>query len=364
VRSAILATAFGVTAAISVAVVLASLDETVDRPERWGWTWSASPELVDTQDPLGTLGALAEDPDVEAVGAAFDGPIELDGRPTLAGTMVSVTGSVLPALVEGRLPSNEGEIALGRSTMHALDVAIDDLVQATVAGTDETAALRVVGQVASGSAPDGNPANTAFVLPAGLQRPTGAEELLDLTSMGFTAKVFVRYRPSVDIEATQQRLAETYGLRFPGYAFATPPGKLVNLDELRPVFFGLAAFFVATGLLGLAHALALSVRRRRREFGVLRALGLCRRQGGAVVHWQAATIAVLALAFGVPTGVVVGRLAWQSLMSDLGIVVDATTPWSAAVALSLLVIVAALLVGILPARSASRGRLSRILVDE
>jgi ABC-type antimicrobial peptide transport system permease subunit len=82
------------------------------------------------------------------------------------------------------------------------------------------------------------------------------------------------------------------------------------------------------------------------------------------VHWQAATIAVLALAFGVPTGVVVGRLAWQSLISDLGIVVDATTPWSAVVALSLLVIVAALLVGILPARSASRGRLSRILVGE
>jgi ABC-type antimicrobial peptide transport system permease subunit len=51
-------------------------------------------------------------------------------------------------------------------------------------------------------------------------------------------------------------------------------------------------------------ALLASVRQRRRQLALLKALGLTRRQVRGVIAWQASTILVVAAAVGVPLGVV------------------------------------------------------------
>ena len=71
--------------------------------------------------------------------------------------------------------------------------------------------------------------------------------------------------------------------------------------------------------LGVAHALWQTVRRRRHELAVLRAIGFDRRQVRWAITWQSATIGLAGALVGVPLGLVAGRLGWSLLARELGI---------------------------------------------
>jgi ABC-type lipoprotein release transport system permease subunit len=72
----------------------------------------------------------------------------------------------------------------------------------------------------------------------------------------------------------------------------------------------------------LVHVLLTSVRRRRRDLAILQTLGFRRRQVAATIAWQSLTLACIALAIGVPIGVLVGRLGWSAFAYRLGVVSD------------------------------------------
>jgi ABC-type lipoprotein release transport system permease subunit len=76
----------------------------------------------------------------------------------------------------------------------------------------------------------------------------------------------------------------------------------------------------------LAHVLLTSVRRRRRDLAMLKALGLVRRQVLGVVEWQAAALAGTALLLGVPLGILAGRWAWVLFASSAGVAPGASIP--------------------------------------
>src|SRR6266513_1295834 len=93
----------------------------------------------------------------------------------------------------------------------------------------------------------------------------------------------------------------------------------------------LAALFAVVALGTLVHLLISSVRRRRRDLAILRTLGFKRGQVMWTVAWQSATLAAVALAIGVPTGVLLGRLAWDLFADRLGIIVEPVIAWGAVV---------------------------------
>jgi len=72
-------------------------------------------------------------------------------------------------------------------------------------------------------------------------------------------------------------------------------------------------------LLTITHLLITSVRRRRRDIAVLRAVGFSRRQVRAAVAWQSATLMAVSLAIGLPAGLIVGRQIWLLLTRQLGV---------------------------------------------
>ena len=63
-----------------------------------------------------------------------------------------------------------------------------------------------------------------------------------------------------------------------------------------------------------------SVRRRRQELALLKALGMTRGQLWRVVTWQTGLILGLAVAAGLPLGVAAGRWAWAAFAGSLGAV--------------------------------------------
>jgi len=67
----------------------------------------------------------------------------------------------------------------------------------------------------------------------------------------------------------------------------TVPTALVSFGESANFPLLVAIVVAACGLATLAHLLAVSVSRRRRENGLLKSLGLIRRQLAAIVCWQA-----------------------------------------------------------------------------
>jgi cell division protein FtsX len=90
-----------------------------------------------------------------------------------------------------------------------------------------------------------------------------------------------------------------------------PVADQENLRGVRRVPLALGGFLAVLALGAVGHALGSTVRRRRHDVAVLRALGLTRGQTRATVAWQATTLALVGLVFGVPLGVALGRTTWR-----------------------------------------------------
>jgi putative ABC transport system permease protein len=71
-----------------------------------------------------------------------------------------------------------------------------------------------------------------------------------------------------------------------------------QIDIILNLVYGLLALAVVIALIGIANTLALSVHERRRELGLLRAVGMSRAQVRAAVRWEAVMIALLGTFLG------------------------------------------------------------------
>lgn len=83
-------------------------------------------------------------------------------------------------------------------------------------------------------------------------------------------------------------------------------GQLDQLLSIITVFLGLSLF---VAVLGITNTLALSVYERTRELGLLRAIGMTRRQMRRMVRWEAVIIALFGGLLGVAMGVLFGLAA-------------------------------------------------------
>jgi putative ABC transport system permease protein len=125
------------------------------------------------------------------------------------------------------------------------------------------------------------------------------------------------------------------------------------LDVLLLVVTGLLGVAVVIALIGVGNTLALSVVERRQESGLLRALGLTRRQLRALLAWEAVLVAGVAAVLGVLLGGAYGLIGAASVLGDLGDIV-LSVPWLQVGAIVAVATVAGLLASVLPARRAAR----------
>lgn len=84
--------------------------------------------------------------------------------------------------------------------------------------------------------------------------------------------------------------------------------RLGAVDAVLRVSYALLALAVLIGLLGVANTLALAVLERTRELGLLRALGLTRRQVRTLVRVEAALVAMLGGLLGIGGGWLLGAM--------------------------------------------------------
>ena len=125
-----------------------------------------------------------------------------------------------------------------------------------------------------------------------------------------------------------------------------------QFDSILIAVNGLLGLALFIALLGIANTLALSVLERTREVGLLRAVGMQRRQVRAMVLAESAMVAVFGAVLGVVVGVVFG-LAIAVAMPP-SVVTTIAIPVGTLVVIVVVAAVCGIAAGLLPARRAAR----------
>jgi hypothetical protein len=370
VRSAFAGVALGVLGIAALAVFSGSLDHLVSSPREYGWPFDftvSQPAFADGK-PCPIRGAgIEQERGVGDVALLCYITANFDSRATTTWALANIRGEMTPEIINGRAPTAPDEVALGSTTIKELHTQVGGSVRAQGAQGEQT--YRVVG-VAVFPRVQGQDiqslADGAFVT-----RP-GLDALMNTTNTN--AFVVGRFAPGADRKAVTARLnrldtvtpresERLFGVDVGVVAASPPPevDRLRHVDWFAPI---LTALLGALALIAVAHAMFTSVRRRRRDLAMLKALGFERSQVRATVAWQATTIAVVGVAVGMPLGVIVGRLAWGRVADGLGIADVVAVPLGALVLVAVAVVVAVNLVAFFPARSASRTRPAVALATE
>jgi putative ABC transport system permease protein len=89
--------------------------------------------------------------------------------------------------------------------------------------------------------------------------------------------------------------------------------QAAQINQLVTIIYVMLAMAIFIALLGIANTIALSVHERHRELGLLRAVGMTRRQVRSTIRWEAVIIAVMGTIMGLAVGVVFGIAILQPL---------------------------------------------------
>jgi putative ABC transport system permease protein len=111
-----------------------------------------------------------------------------------------------------------------------------------------------------------------------------------------------------------------------------------QLDILLNLVVGLLALAIVIAMLGIANTVALSIIERTREIGLLRAVGMSRRQLRSAIRWESVIISVFGTVLGLAIGVLGGWGIVTSLAEEGFEVFEVPYAW-----LVTLVVIAALL---------------------
>src|ERR687887_473013 len=134
-----------------------------------------------------------------------------------------------------------------------------------------------------------------------------------------------------------------------------------GVDQLLQFLYVLLALSVIVSLLGMVNTLVLSVFERTRELGMLRAIGMTRRQVRRMIRHESVITALIGAGLGLPFGVAVAALATHALSEyDLQFAV----PSGALITFVIVSVIAGIVAAILPARRAARLRVLEALQYE
>ncbi|WP_037607113.1 ABC transporter permease [Streptacidiphilus rugosus] len=135
-----------------------------------------------------------------------------------------------------------------------------------------------------------------------------------------------------------------------------------QLDQLLNMIYALLALAIVVAVLGVVNTLALSVVERTREIGLMRAIGMSRRQLRRMVRLESVVIALFGAVLGVGLGLGWG-IAAQRLLSLVGLGV-LSIPWTTIGVVFLGSAVVGLVAALFPAFRAARMNVLRAIATD
>ncbi len=293
-----------------------------------------SPELAGTIEHM---------PQVATVAEIRTGRWVRNGTPeTIAGADPLAMQQTLKLSVDrGNLQalSSISGVAVSRANSARLGIHLGDVLTVTLPTTG-TQRLPVVAIV------NAEGLNVEFMISLGMYQRSFPQQLDNTVAVRLYGNID---RPAVDAALKQAVAAYPNAKLQDAQQYKDSNAK--SIDQLLGLVYTLLVLAVVIALFGIVNTLALSVFERVRELGLLRAIGMTKREVRRMIRWEAVIVALLGAVLGIAVGTLFGWLAVTAL-HDQGLSV-----FSLPVAQLLLFVVLAALAGVVaavgPARRAS-----------
>ncbi|MDG2112562.1 MAG: FtsX-like permease family protein, partial [Actinomycetota bacterium] len=275
---------------------------------------------TDTFLPFGTgfAESLHEQDEFDQITAFRFGraQVEGDGRDVLGAELDQLDGLIDPDVVSGSLAdAGPGTILLHQDPAGDLGVSPGNSLRVTYANGDQEE-LTVAAIY-----------KDATIL---------NNWVIDLTSwtgarFGTASDVFIAARAADGVSVTDAAAAmDAIAVDYPQVRVENQQefqdSQEAQLDSFLAIISGMLLLAILIAFFGIAITLALSVFERTREIGLLRAVGMTRKQVRSMVRWEAAIVSVFGALLGVVLGVVFGIGVVTALPDS--IVNTIAIPWS------------------------------------
>jgi putative ABC transport system permease protein len=286
--------------------------------------------------------ALAELPEIETVSAVRFGTASIEGTaasvnavdPATVGELVNVEpseGAYERLAASNGLLVSEGELeARGWSVGDTVDIEYPQ---------DPGGPIEIVGTFANAQL--GNFVISHESYERGFNNPFDSFVVADIaTGVAFddalaAVETVASDYPNVSVQTKDEAVADAEA----------------QIDALLALFTVLLFLAIIIAVLGIANTLALSILERTREIGLLRAVGMVRRQVRRMVRWEAVIIALFGAVLGIGIGLFLGW-AVVAALSEEGLGTFAV-PWDQLVYMVILAGGAGMLASVWPSYKAS-----------
>ena len=247
-------------------------------------------------------------------------------------------------VLDGDLDSlRQGGVLLAENAAATHEVSVGDVLPMRFSRTGDQE-LEVVGIF---DADDTFAVSTGYVISLDTFAEHFAEDV--------DASVFLKLAPGADVAQVRAEVEEALA-EFPTAAVhdqaEATAARTRMLDSLLGLVTVLLLLAVLIALLGITNALALSIVERTREVGMLRAVGMTRRQISWVVRTEAALTAAVGAGVGLGLGLVIAAALVEALEGTLPI--PLVVPAGQLTAYLVVAALGGVLAGLLPGRRAAR----------
>ncbi len=389
VRTALVGAVLAVTLVIATVTFGSGLRTLVNRPPLYGWNWNYALTGNGASIPPQSVQLLQHSRLVKSASGVSFVPAQIDGV-NVPSIVENARAAVSPPILSGHGLDANNQIVLGAATMQELHKRLGDTVMASYGSPKDypvyipphrltivgTATLPAVGNELTSHTSMGSGAIVpAGILPAAMAKflhspypaLNGPKMVFVRLKAGVSAATATAFLKHVDAVGDKALYAVPDGLGEGDSLAALPvqyPAEIENYRSIGDTPAILALVLAGGACVALGLTLLASVRRRRRELAMLRALGFSRRQLRSTIFWQATVAGASGVVLGVPLGIVLGRWLWTLFARYIDAVPEPTVPVVTVIAVAVSALVLVNVVAMIPGRTASRVSTAQVLRGE
>jgi putative ABC transport system permease protein len=235
----------------------------------------------------------------------------------------------------------DSQTIVDKSFADSNDLEVGDTIR-TLGQTGTRASFRIVGEVKDNA----DLLGSMVVTQAAMARDFAVTQ---------DTYAFVKLAPGADTSTVQDRIDTILTHEF-------PTAEVMNQQELKQnqenqinpllgLVYALLSLAIVVSLFGIANTLALSIYERTRELGMLRAVGMSRRQVRTMIRYESVITALIGAVLGMVLGLIFAALMSVPLQ-DQGFVLS--YPVGQLVVILIVAGLAGVVAAIAPARRAAR----------
>jgi putative ABC transport system permease protein len=300
--------------------------------------------------PKAIAATVRQVPNVQTVSTLQATQIKIDGvggKPRATGLDPATASTVLKFDFQGDTTEQtlrkltDSQTIVDKSFADSNGLEVGDTIQ-TLGQTGKRASFRIVGEVKDNA----DLLGSMVVTQEAMARDFAvSQDTFD----------FVKLAPGADASTVQDRIDGLLSKQFPTAEVMNQKELKQNQeDQINPLLglvYALLSLAIIVSLFGIANTLALSIYERTRELGMLRAVGMSRRQVRTMIRYESVITALIGAVLGLVLGLIFAALMSVPLQ-DQGFVLS--YPVGQLALILVLAALAGVVAAIAPARRAAR----------